>query len=450
MSDVLRYHTIEELEALSLVELTALWELVPTERQRAYRAAYEREVRTAGAVGSDALEKHVTQELLNRYVETALIPIGARWARTPGRVQEAARQDDHLSAPEDDVQGKSAKPPRKSALVAGLLVVVVFGFMLMRLLGGDGDAEMTPEASDTPTPAISPTPTALALEEQDDVIQGGDNDRETAYPVSLQMSDGNTPPRVWVVQRRRVGTSEWKYDSNPDTASFVSGMAVRPVIGIPWSEDNALSFEQMDEETSFTVIMNTGAALRFEYATRREVLRSDTDIFRQIEPGLVLLLIGETDEDGMLTATRTLITAVYPAEQELTRSGELVEGVLLPPVVLTPLPTPTAPPTPVPFADVNVQIISVTLSASEPQTGQITTQMRLYNSGTTSVLIGSNDIWVAFGYVENPPGPRLPAEGLTLFDLLPGQAADIALTWLWNGEPYASLGVGAWQFALEF
>ncbi len=34
MSDLLRYHTVEALRALSLDELRALWELVPTDRQR--------------------------------------------------------------------------------------------------------------------------------------------------------------------------------------------------------------------------------------------------------------------------------------------------------------------------------------------------------------------------------------------------------------------------------
>jgi hypothetical protein len=70
--------------------------------------------------------------------------------------------------------------------------------------------------------------------------------------------------------------------------------------------------------------MNTGAILRYEFAARTEVLRSDSRIFRQVGPGLVLLLIGETDADGMPTATRVLITATYPPEQELSRGGELV------------------------------------------------------------------------------------------------------------------------------
>ena len=60
-----------------------------------------------------------------------------------------------------------------------------------------------------------------------------------------------------------------------------------------------------------------------------------------------------------------------------------------------------------------------------------------------------DDLWLALGYAENPPGPRLPAETLTPFDLLPGQAADVMLMWPWAGEPYGMLGVGAWRWILE-
>jgi hypothetical protein len=38
----------------------------------------------------------------------------------------------------------------------------------------------------------------------------------------------------------------------------------------------------------------------------------------------VLLLIGETDDDGLPTGTRTLVSASYSAEQELSRGGELL------------------------------------------------------------------------------------------------------------------------------
>ena len=77
MNEPLKYHAVAELRALSLEELRALWELVPTERQRAYRAAYDREVRAAGGEGSDAKERQIALALLKRYHAAALVPIGS-------------------------------------------------------------------------------------------------------------------------------------------------------------------------------------------------------------------------------------------------------------------------------------------------------------------------------------------------------------------------------------
>jgi hypothetical protein len=560
--EILRYHTLEELRGLSLSELHALWELVPTDRQRAYKAAYEREVRTAGAVGSDELERQVAAELLKRYDETALVPVGSRWARTPGRVQDAAKQNVVLDAPEDAVRPASGKPSPKIALAVGLVAVLFFGFMFTRLFSGrsSGDVEVTPEVSLTPTPLVSPTPTPLALEAQDDVIQGGDSGREVAYPVNLQviLPDGDAP-RVWVVQRRRVQASEWRFDLNPDTASFVNGMSVRPVIGIPWSEENESYFDDIGTGTSFLLTMNTGAVLRFEFDDRREVRRSETSIFRQVSPGLVLLLIGETDEDGLPTATRTLVTATYPPEQELSRDGQVIgmnitlqegsvgEQLALGDASITlqdarlladqpDLPADTqylllnyevmagaealdTTAWRVEFVDAGGQVytpgsaalsytdfdalplevsalsslsvsvgyivprslqsgrwlitdavgngVSFTLSfAAEPLDmryegvdvrlvsvtyleAQITTHLRIYNGRAETLHFTQDDIWLALGYAPEPPGPRNPAEGLTPFDLLPEQAVDLTLVWYWGGEPYASMGVGEYRFAIQ-
>lgn len=329
MIEKLQYKRVDELKALSLAELQALWELVPTERQRAYRSAYDREVRNAGAIGSDDLERRVAAELLERYSDSALVPVGSRWARTPQRVQDAARDNEMPDLGDNRLEAGSGQTSPKMKLAIGAMLVIFVSFMLLRLSSGGGSREMvvegTVEASITPTPEVSPTPTPLALEAQDDVITDGDADRAVAYPVNLQvvLADGGAP-RVWVVQRREVRAAQWNFDPNPDIASFVNGMSVRPVIGIPWSEDNAELFSAMREGAVFNLTMNTGAILRYEFAAKSEVLRSDTRIFRQVGPGLVLLLIGETDGDGLPTGTRTLVTASYPPEQELSRSGEVL------------------------------------------------------------------------------------------------------------------------------
>src|SRR5215468_2857226 len=170
MTDILHYHTLDELQALSLPELAALWELVPTDRQRRYKAIYDREVKQAGAVGSDALEKQAADELLTRYATTALVPIGARWARTPKRIQEAARNETDLLAPEVvEEQNRPKKPPVTILAVAGAAFVLMLFFILPRL-GGRGqqsaaNSTATTTATLTATPGKSPTPTPIALEQ---------------------------------------------------------------------------------------------------------------------------------------------------------------------------------------------------------------------------------------------------------------------------------------------
>lgn len=80
----------------------------------------------------------------------------------------------------------------------------------------------------------------------------------------------------------------------------------------------------------------------------------------------------------------------------------------------------------------------------------MTVRLRAYNGGAQPVRVTADDLWLALGYAETPNGPRLPAEGLTAFDLLPEQAADLTLIWPWAGEPFASVGVLGWRWAVEF
>jgi hypothetical protein len=251
---------------------------------------------------------------------------------------------------------------------------------------------------------------------------------------------GASQPRVFVVQRRVIQTAEWDFDPNPDTASYIAGLTVRPVIGVPYSSENTALFSDMAEGTTFTLQMNTGATLRFAFERRLQVSRSDTGIFRQVGPGLILALIGEHDPSGAPTATRIVITATYVPDQELARDGALTG--LLP--TLAPTVTPTPSPTLPPLSMLEAQVISVTTVP-----GRATVHSRLYNGGVEAVQITPDMIWMAFGYAANPPGPRIPADGVTPFMLLPGQAADMTIGWSWAGEQYAAVGVGTFRFAVR-
>ncbi len=59
------------------------------------------------------------------------------------------------------------------------------GFFLLRSGGDDAPsiAEATPEIEAIATPLLTSTPTPLALEAQDNIIQDGDDERTTTYPV---------------------------------------------------------------------------------------------------------------------------------------------------------------------------------------------------------------------------------------------------------------------------
>jgi hypothetical protein len=450
MNEHLTYHTVEELREMSIEDLRALWELVPTDRQHRYQTVYQREVNSNGASGSDALEQQVVTALIQRYDEGALVPIGARWARTPLRIQEAVKAGESLIPPEAEFTPSTTNKAQVFLILGGAaLFLLFFVFMLSRRGGNDlqpavDAGTISPYA--TPTLRYTPSPTPIALEEQDVIIRDGVRDRAPAYPVNLQiLPAGQTQPRVFVVQRRKVDLSEWLYDPNPDTASFIHALSVRPVIGVPWSEENEALFESLGPGATFSIRLNTGAVQQFDFASQTEVSRSDTSAFRQIEPGLVLVLIGERDERGAPTATRLLVLAAYPPEQELSRDDVLVADLLDLPVIDV-APTPPAPTaTPLPARDLlHVDVISVVTTD-----GRITIQLRAYNGQPEPADIRPEDIAIAFGYAPRPPGPWTPADGLEPFTLLPGQAVDLTLHWAWTGEPYAMrMCSGGWRKAI--
>ena len=47
--------------------------------------------------------------------------------------------------------------------------------------------------------------------------------------------------------------------------------------------------------------------------------------------------------------------------------------------------------------------------------------------------------WIAFGYDPGTFGPRLPAEGLAMFDLVQGPAVNLSVSFLWGEEPISFL-----------
>jgi len=449
--ETLTYRSLEEWQELTLEELDEAYALVPTQRQQYYRDVLEREATKAGAV-TDAEELQVVKAMLERFAQDALVPVGARWAKPPERVKEAAMTGQPLVTPEDEYVPKGGNLPNPMLLVAAgvIMFLCVAGFVVMQLSGGgDNSTEDAYDPFASPTARQTVTPTPIALEEQDTIIRDGDRDtgRALAYPVGLQIyPSGEQQPRVFVVQRRMVQFSEWDYDPNPDTASYLLGMSVRRVVGIPWSEDNDELFDRLNEGAIFHLILNTGAVIEYRFDSVNQVRRSDTAAFRQISPGLVLVLMGEVDEEGAPTATRSLVVARYEAAQELTRTGYLSTDTDRREPIATATPMiPTA--TPIPAKDLlHVELVS---AATSPD-GYLMTELRLYNGQFDPVPIYPQDIQIAFGHQPNPPGPWQPAEGFEELVILPGQALDLSIMWRWDGQlAFATLEVLNYRFALN-
>lgn len=445
----LNYRPLSAWESMSLSELEAAYGLIPTERQQYYREVLAREAGKAQAA-SDAQELQVVVALLERFSQDALVPVGARWAKPPTRVKSAAMVGERLISPEEVYNPSGGNKPNPIFILVAVGLILACGllFILTTRSGEDGELAVETALFGSPTPRYTVTPTPIALEQQDTIIKDGDwdNSRSLAYPVGLQIyPQGEQQPRVFVVQRRAVGFSEWDYDPNPDAASYLLGMSVRRVVGIPWSAENDALFARLQEGSVFHLILNTGAVIEYEFAQKSQVRRSDTAAFRQISPGLVLVLIGELDRSGAPTATRSLVLARYDPSQEVARAGVLNHDAQAS-ENSSPTPLPATPSgTPVPARTwLHVELITAGVSPE----GYLQTRLRLYNRATEALTIQPADLQLALGYQPQLPGPWLTAEGLAL-ELLPEQALDLSLFWPWEGQSHALLQVLDYRFGLD-
>lgn len=435
------YRSVDALRVLPEADLTALWEVVPTDRQQYYQRMYAGEVNREKASSSDLAEYEAVSRLIAKYQETGLIPLGEYWLATPERIQQLVRD----GLPAESTTIRTGKPASKQWLpfmfVGVGIIAVAMVFITGARLSSIGKPvtplqtlTITPTPQRSSTPILTPTLTPLALENQDAIIRGG-TDRNagniTAYPISLKVFPGDgSQPRVFVVQRKVIDTAEWQFDPNPDTASYIAGLSARPVIGIPYSEENEALFKKSGAASIFMLQLNTGATLRFRFVNQNAVQRSETSPFRQSGTGLILVLIGQRDETGAPTAIRQMITANYWSGQELSADGALIpiDGTLFP--TITPVPTAT------PVERLDVQLISVHTTS-----GYLKAQLRIVNRRLSTVEFTPDSIWLALGYSPQPTEPRIPAEGLRSFILLPGQAVDITAYFAYTDERYGVIGI---------
>jgi hypothetical protein len=327
--------------ALEPAELQALWDAIPPDRQQLYEGAYDAALSSVGQGDiTDDQAMGIIEQILSHY-DSGQVPIltGNRWVQVPGRVREAIQKGQNLeevieasAAATAAAAGLDTAPtpirttsPRQylPLIVVALAAIVLVFFIMSRLIGRGGAQEltedqiatMTQEANLLLTPTTDPTATPLGISNADRIISEGD-DLQDYFPRILEIVPaGSSDRRVYIVQPREIQISDWEYDTrSPEIASWIQGLLVRPVLGIPFSEENDRFIKSLGFGDTLYLHMSTGTVLRFNVEKSASVNPQDTTIFRQLSPGIVLVLLGDIE-----SATRYVVYGSYPPEQELLR-----------------------------------------------------------------------------------------------------------------------------------
>ncbi len=329
--DLNRFYTLDELQAMPAGALEELW-LACTDRPF-YEAALKQAVDdTFGpdTVVSDIDRLSVIDECLLYYtgqhpdlpspaprIPTVRKPDGMiGWFKVSDRIRERLA----AGLPVEDARPADRKPglaPRILLLIVGAaLVVLCLAFVILRsALGGRrlSEADLTATAAAATAqaglPYETPTPTPLALEDIDRPIRAGD-DLRSYYPVLLELVPSGGPSRVFPVQQREVEIAEWAFADDPDVASAVLGLVIRPVLGIPYTPASAEFLGSLDAGDEIRLRMSTGQLLTFQVTGSERVSRQEVSIFDQSEPGIVVVLLGDLAPD------RLVVYGEYLPEQE--------------------------------------------------------------------------------------------------------------------------------------
>ncbi len=346
--DLNRFYTLDELLLMPGGVLEELWLACPD--RPFYEAALQQAVDdTFGpdTVVSDIDRLSVIDECLLYYtgqypdlaspaprIPTVRKPDGAiRWFKVSDRIRERLR----AGLPVEDarpVEKKQTLAPRTLLPLAGvMLVVLCLAFFILRHAF---DGEPLSEADLTATAAVataqsllpyeSPTPTPLALEDIDRPIRAGD-DLRGYYPVLLELAPSGGPSRVFPVQQREVEIAEWQFAEDPDVASAVLGLVIRPVLGIPYTPASAEFLNLLAAGDEIRVRMSTGQVLTFQVTGSERVSRQEVSIFDQSEPGIVVVLLEDLAPDRLVVYGEYLAGQETPGLASPAGADRVPEGV---------------------------------------------------------------------------------------------------------------------------
>jgi hypothetical protein len=108
------------------------------------------------------------------------------------------------------------------------------------------------------------------------------------------------------------GTWPYQRDALRGKAAWVFGSLINYIIGLDATTDNTELLQSLNEADAIKMTTLSGRTITFRYSGRQWVTVDKTDVFRQLRPGLTLVLLGEKGDQ------RLVVSASYISENEPT------------------------------------------------------------------------------------------------------------------------------------
>jgi hypothetical protein len=218
--------------------------------------------------------------------------------------------------PSIDAQGISTMPPQRRLILFGTaggmiflaLVCIALGIVLVSRSGPG-----SPVTRATPTLASGPSAPQILSG------PGGSIPLTQTAPSAIEIKD-----HKFDVIPVEVANGTWPYQRDSlkgDKAAWVFGTLINYVIGLDANSNNTTLLQSLTEADLIKMTTLSGRTVTFRYSGRQWVTVDKTDVFRQVRPGLTLVLLGEKGDQ------RLVVSASYMAENEPTPVGSAMAKV---------------------------------------------------------------------------------------------------------------------------
>lgn len=111
---------------------------------------------------------------------------------------------------------------------------------------------------------------------------------EAPYPVGLEMTGG----WFYDIQRSTILNNQWQ----PQGAEWLDGSQVRRVVALPWNRQSEAVVQTLARGDQINLVFSNNDLMPFLVRSVQRLEKSDTALFSENKPGLVIFLYGEESE----------------------------------------------------------------------------------------------------------------------------------------------------------